>query len=550
MQQIAERTARLGGWRVDLDPVRITWSPETCAIHGEPTGISPDLDTAIDYYTPEHRDRIRAAFTGCAETGRPFDEVALLVSAKDNHVWVRVIGEPVRDGTGAIIAMHGALQDISEMVAMQDQSENLARRLLQTLENISDAFFLLDHEWRFSFLNGKALELLRCSREELLGEVKWDAFPAAVGTTIQHQFETVMRTGQAVRFQEYFAPLKSWFDVDAYPTPEGLAVYFRDVTHQREREEHLRLLEAAISRQNDILMITEFGSIDAPDGPKIAYVNDAFVNLTGFSREEAIGKTPRILQGPRTQRSELDRIRHALENWHPVRAELINYTKAGKEFWLELDIVPIADADGRLTNWVSIERDITERKRTEAAMLRSEERFRLVTKATNDVISDWDMVAGSVWWNESLHAHFGYDPAQVEPGQTFWTTRIHPDDKAWVTESLDAAIAGSASTWTEEYRFLHADGRTMTVTDRAFIIRDADGKAIRMLGSMADVTAERDTESRLRQAQKLEAVGQLTGGVAHDFNNLLTVILTLHDFCNRAVVVKRKFQSEASGQPV
>lgn len=118
MQQIAERMARLGGWHVDLDPVRITWSPETCAIHGDPTGTPPDLDAAIEYYALEHRDRVRAAFTRCAEAGRPFDEVALIVSAKCDHVWVRVIGEPVHDGTGAITAMHGALQDISEIVAI------------------------------------------------------------------------------------------------------------------------------------------------------------------------------------------------------------------------------------------------------------------------------------------------------------------------------------------------------------------------------------------------------------------------------------------------
>ena len=142
---------------------------------------------------------------------------------------------------------------------------------------------------------------------------------------------------------------------------------FQDITERRAEQTQLQLLQTAVSRLNDIVVITEAEPID--EGPRIVFVNEAFEKMTGFTREEVIGKSPKLLQGPKTQRAELDRIRASLEKWCPIRAELINYTKSGEEFWLELDIVPIADETGWFTHWVAVERDISERKRAELEIL-------------------------------------------------------------------------------------------------------------------------------------------------------------------------------------
>ncbi|MDQ0840026.1 putative bifunctional diguanylate cyclase/phosphodiesterase [Sphingomonas faeni] len=135
-----------------------------------------------------------------------------------------------------------------------------------------------------------------------------------------------------------------------------------DTAHARV--ERLRLLESVAVHARDSIIITEAEPIDLP-GPRILYCNAAFTRATGYSAAEMLGQTPRILQGPKTDPAARARLREALSAWEPVEIEMINYHKDGTEFWVELSIVPVADDRGWFTHWVSVQRDITERKEAE-----------------------------------------------------------------------------------------------------------------------------------------------------------------------------------------
>lgn len=137
-----------------------------------------------------------------------------------------------------------------------------------------------------------------------------------------------------------------------------------DVTERTKVEGHLRLLESVITNANDAVLVTEAQNIDSP-GPKIVYVNQAFTTMTGYMEKEVLGKSPRILQGPKTDKRELARIREALTNHDTIEVEIINYRKNGEEYWANFTIVPVADNGDALTHYVAIQRDVTARKRHE-----------------------------------------------------------------------------------------------------------------------------------------------------------------------------------------
>src|SRR5205823_1998462 len=152
-----------------------------------------------------------------------------------------------------------------------------------------------------------------------------------------------------------------------------------------------KILNSIALKLNDMVVITDDGTVDKT-GRRIVYVNDAFTSRTGYARSEVVGKSPRLLQGPNTQANELARIRAAMAASQTVRAEMINYTKSGEEFWVEMEISPMADDNGQFSYWVSVERDITERKLSEQALRRSEAQFRasFEAAAVGETLADPD----------------------------------------------------------------------------------------------------------------------------------------------------------------
>ncbi len=360
---VIERTLGAGSWMMDFETGQVTCSSRLQLLLGVRRDVLPNLGRLLVHFDLESRSRVKLALHACRVDGEAFNQEARLENAQGLRRNVRVTGEVVRNAKGIAVRMHGLLQDLTEQKRAEQESLSVSMRLITTLARIGEAFITLDHSGKFTFLNPEGERLLRRKTAELLGTKIWDELESG-GGRLRRELRSLVRDRSSVEFEEFYPTLGKWLEVRAYYLEDGIAAYLRDVSAARQSQEQLLLLQTSISRLNDMVLITEASSVDAP-GPRIVFVNDAFERHTGYSPRDVLGQSPRLLQGPNTQRGELDRIRSALQEARPVRAELINYKKDGTPFWLELEIVPVDYFSRGLSHWVSVARDITARKEAE-----------------------------------------------------------------------------------------------------------------------------------------------------------------------------------------
>jgi PAS domain S-box-containing protein len=322
------------------------------------------------------------------------------------------------------------------------------------------------------------------------------------------------------------ATLAVYRDEPSGPSDADLAVLRHFAKLATIGIEHVRREEALRESERRMIQLAENVDevfwISTSDGRRLAYINPAYEKISGRRREDLYRNPRELIDAIHPD----DRIKINLAPKRFPDGSFANEYRLirpdGSIRWIEDRRFPVRGNGVETTQTVGIAKDVTDAKLAQSRLRESEERLRIVTQATTDVVWDWNMVDDSVGWS-GLRERLGHDPGENATSRS-WKDHVHPDDYQRVVDGLHAVIRGVSNEWQDEYRFRHANDKWVTVADRGHVIRDERGKAVRMVGAMVDVTERRQLEDQLRQAQRLDAVGKLTGGVAHDFNNILMVI--------------------------
>ena len=372
--RVAGRIARFGGWSVDLAAGRVLWSDEVGAIHETPPGFSPSLAEGISFYAPEWKERISSVFGACARDGTPYDEEMQIITARGRRVWVRAIGEAVRNPSGAIVGVQGAFQDISERKRAEEALHESEERFRTLVEQAPEGIFIQARQ-RFVYVNAATVRLFGAAGpEQLLGEM--------VESRMHPDFRAQVRERIRLLNEQHrpqppadlvFVGLDgSRRDVSVSGVPfefkgeQGALVFVRDITERKRAEE-------ALQRTHNTLVeaqrIAHLGSFEYVAATRTTVWSEEEYRIYGLDPTQPSPTYDALLAAcihPSDAALLHESFTTAMQSRSLYELEHRIVRPDGSVRWVYDLAHPYFGAQGELLRYVGATLDITERKRVEA----------------------------------------------------------------------------------------------------------------------------------------------------------------------------------------
>ena len=375
----ATAIAKLGYWQTDVDGRNTYWSHEVFKIwmHDENVDLD-DLDSLLAKIHPGDRDLFAQSRKMSSAMMKDIDVEYRLIMQDGTVKWVHEIAKFVSGRNGKPDIFQGTMQDITSPKLLALSLEESNKRFQYAAKATSQAIWEWDADQPTRFREYGYRELFGHKLCGNVGEVAfwrskvhtedydriWPMMEAARNDSSVHDWTLEYRFKKAngiyIDIKEKAILLR-----DEQGKLLKMIGSMHDITRRKHEERHLKLLESVITHTRDAVLVTLATPLDEP-GPTIIYANESFTKMTGYSVGELLGNTPRLLQGPASDKKEIAKMSAALRAQQPCEINMINYKKNGEEYWVNISISPVKDDKNKVSHYIAIQRDVTDKKKKEA----------------------------------------------------------------------------------------------------------------------------------------------------------------------------------------
>ena len=410
--------AQLGNWELDIATLTGNWSAEMARLHyRNPAEGAPTYSEFLELVHPEDRAQVKAVQARIPTATLPIQHVYRTNPDLGPVRYLRTTLNILRDKADSLPRVVGITLDITE----QQKAEAEVR---QIFERITDAVVAIDNDSKYTFVNEKAGQILGKRPEELIGKNVWDESYEGDNQEFRLMHEQARREQKPIIAERYYAPANVWLESHIYPSPEGLTIYFKDITERKEAE-------AALHHSNELLSAVTEGTSDAIFAKDLAgryiWINSAGANFVGLSVEEIVGRTDVDFRSPEDAQAAMEKDREIIASGAIQTYEMQVTMGASLTTFLSTK-GPLRGPNGEVVGIVGISRDITDRKNAEIAVRESEERFRaLVDQAAVGIcLVGMDFRFQRV--NQRFSEILGYSADELLHSHNCVDT-THPDDQ-------------------------------------------------------------------------------------------------------------------------
>jgi len=381
---------------------------------------------------------------------------------------------------------------------------------MDVLENITDGYFALDQEWRFTYLNRAAVELSGIVRDDVLGKSIWEVYPQLRGTLFETQTRRAIADQVVLHFETPSVKPGLWREIHLYPKPQGLDIYWRDITDRKraeaEHEQLLRDLENERIRLEAVIEQLPVGVIiaQAPSG-EMLFCNTQAETLWGGP----MPMLPSIADYSEYQGLDANGHPYAIQDWPMTRAIQQGETVTHEEIQLRcgdgsvrtmaVSAAPVRDRTGQIIAGILTFQDITTRQRAEEALRLSESRYRMLANAVPQLL--WvNAPDGNIqFYNQQW---LDYTGQPLELGVGLWRTVIHPDDFE-AAQSIRTQAIQAGQPYEVECRLRRFDGHYHWYLARIVPVKDEQGQVVQWLGTATDIHTQKETQAALRESEAI-----------------------------------------------